>query len=253
MNNKFIEINKKGWNELVKNDSLYSNTSLPEYGPYMNNEEKLNLLKDIKDKKVLELGCASGKSLEYLSKLGAKELWGLDISEEQIKKAKELDIPNSNFIVSPMEEKNNIPTNYFDYVLSLYSIGFSSNPIKTFELSNKYLKNGGKFIMCWIHPFFNCIGVENDRLVVTRNYIEEDNIKIIKGTKEVELMQNNLKISTIINGLINSGMEIDKIIEENPIEKNGIGNYKSPMFDERKLKFAPTTLIIVAHKKTQER
>ena len=43
MNNEFIEINKKGWNELVKNDSLYSNTSLPEYGPYMNNEEKLNL------------------------------------------------------------------------------------------------------------------------------------------------------------------------------------------------------------------
>lgn len=249
MNNKFLEINKKGWNELAKGDSLYSNTSLPEYGPFMNNEEKLNLLKEVKNKKVLELGCASGKGLKYLNDLGAKELWGLDISEEQIKKAKELNIPNSKFIVSPMEENNGIPTNYFDYVLSLYSIGFCSNPLKAFELSSSYLKTGGKFIMCWIHPFFNCVSADNDKLVVTRNYIDEDNVKIIKGTKEVELMQNNLKISTIINGLIDSGMEIDKVIEENPIEKNGIGNYKSPMFDERKLKFAPTTLIIVAHKK----
>ena len=39
----------------------------------------------LKNKKVLELGCAKGESLKYLQTKGASEVWGIDISEEQIK------------------------------------------------------------------------------------------------------------------------------------------------------------------------
>ena len=53
-----------------------------------------------------------------------------------------------------MENNPGLPLNYFDYVLSLYSIGFSSNPIETIKLSSSYLKHSGKFILCWTHPFF---------------------------------------------------------------------------------------------------
>lgn len=49
--------------------------------------------------------------------------------------------------------------------------------------------------------------------------------------------------------IIDSGMEIEKIIEENPTTENRLGSYVSPYFDKRKLNAAPTTLIIVAHKK----
>ena len=41
----------------------------------------------------------------------------------------------------------------------------------------------------------------------------------------------------------------ENVIEEKPTKINGIGSYRSPFFDERKLQVAPTTLIIVAHKK----
>lgn len=248
-NKNFNNFNKNGWNELIKSKKPFSNTSLPEYGPYMVNEEKLQLFKDVKGKKVLELGCAAGKSLEFLSNKGASELWGIDISEEQITKAKSLQLTNSNFFISSMDYNPGIPLNYFDYVLSLYSIGFSSNPIQTIKLSSDYLKKGGKFILCWTHPFFNCLGIENEKIVITHNYNDES-LKIIKkGADAIELMQYNLKISTLINGLISAGLEIDNIIEENPTKTNGIGNYKSSFFDERKLQVAPTTLIIVAHKK----
>lgn len=85
---EIIEINKNGWNELVRSGKNYSNTSLPEYGPFMRNEEYFNIFKDVKNKKVLELGCAKGESLKYLQTKGASEVWGIDISEEQIKYAK---------------------------------------------------------------------------------------------------------------------------------------------------------------------
>ena len=39
---EIIEINKNGWNELVRSGKNYSNTSLPEYGPFMRNEEYFN-------------------------------------------------------------------------------------------------------------------------------------------------------------------------------------------------------------------
>ncbi len=247
--NDFQNFNKKGWNELIQNNKQFSNTSLPEYGPFMPNEEKLQLFTEIKGKRVLELGCASGKSLEYLANNGAQELWGIDISEEQINKAKALQINNSKFFISPMENNPGLPLNYFDYVLSLYSIGFSSNPIQTIKLSSSYLKQGGKLILCWTHPFFNCLDIVDNKLIISRNYNDETPTIITKGQDKIELLQYNLKVSTLINELISSGMEIDKIIEENPTKINGIGNYKSPYFDKRKLVVAPTTLIIVAHKK----
>lgn len=48
---EIIEINKNGWNELVRSGKNYSNTSLPEYGPFMRNEEYFNIFKDVKIKK----------------------------------------------------------------------------------------------------------------------------------------------------------------------------------------------------------
>lgn len=248
-NEKFNEFNKNNWNKLIKSNKPFSNTSLPEYGPYMANEEKLQLFKDVRNKKVLELGCASGKSLKFLANKGAKEVWGIDISDEQIKKAKTMQLTNSCFFVSPMEKNPGIPLDYFDYVLSLYSIGYSCDLIKVLGLSNDYLKKGGKFILCWTHPFFNCLEVENDKIFVNHSYNDETMQIIKKGSNEIELFQYNLKISTLINGLISAGFEIENLIEENPTIKNGIGNYKSPFFDEKKLQVAPTTLIIVANKK----
>ena len=34
-NGEFIEINKKGWNNLIKSNKTFSNTILPEYGPFL--------------------------------------------------------------------------------------------------------------------------------------------------------------------------------------------------------------------------
>ena len=88
-NKKYQQINKQGWDTLIKSNKPFSNTILPEYGPFLKrNEEDLQLLNDLPNSYVLDLGCGEGESLEYLYKKGAKEIWGIDISKEQIKKAK---------------------------------------------------------------------------------------------------------------------------------------------------------------------
>ena len=249
MNEKdFNQFNETAWDNLVKLNSAYSNASLPNYGPYMSDENTLQLFKNIKDKKVLEIGCASGKSLKFLANKGASELWGVDISKEQIKQAKSLNLNNSHFYVSSMEENPGLPTNYFDYVVSLYSIGYSSNPTKAIQLASNYVKHGGKFILSWTHPFFNCLDIENDKIIIKHNYNDESPQTITKGSAKIKVLQHNLKISTLVNTLIESGLVIDKIIEKAPDENHRLNDYDSPYFHKDKLKCAPTTLIIIAHK-----
>lgn len=242
-----ININKKGWNELVKSGKGFSNTSLPEYGPFMNGEDKLKIFKDVKGKKVLEIGCAQGNSLKYLLEKGAGELYGIDISEEQIKKAK-ANVVSGNFYISEMTKNPGIPENYFDYCLSLYSIGYTSNLEKTFEQISKYLKKDGIFVYCWTHPFFNCLGIENENVIVSKSYNDELLTNITKGENKIPMVQYNYKISTIINSMTKNNLIVEKIIEDAPIKENHIGNYKSNYWDERKTISCPTTLIIVAKK-----
>ena len=64
-------------------------TALPAYGAFIS-EEKCQLFGDISEKKLLEIGCGSGESLKYLVKHNPAELWGMDISENQIVKADNL-------------------------------------------------------------------------------------------------------------------------------------------------------------------
>ena len=118
----------KGWNKVAS--SFYGGTALPRYGPLAETEDELNLIPDLRGKKVLELGCGSGHSLAYLWETrNAREVWGLDFSEEQICFTKELlerkNIPANLFLAS-MDDNPGIPENYFDLVVSIYSPGMDA-------------------------------------------------------------------------------------------------------------------------------
>ncbi|WP_379153967.1 class I SAM-dependent methyltransferase [Paenibacillus sp. sgz5001063] len=51
----------------------------------------MNLFGDVEDKRVLDIGCGSGHSLNFMASRGASELWGIDLSDTQIETA--LDLP----------------------------------------------------------------------------------------------------------------------------------------------------------------
>lgn len=174
---------------------------MPEYGPFLKrNEEEIHLLKDINGKKILDLGCAAGDSLKYLYEKGASEVWGIDISKEQIKKAQEK-FPQfkNDFFVSPMEEKINVPNDYFDYIISIFSIGYTSDIRKVFNNAYNCLKNNGSFIISWTHPFYYCLDIVDDKVVVNKSYFDEESESITKGPDKVLMAQKNLMILTIIN------------------------------------------------------
>ena len=124
---EILSINQKGWNKVAP---LFSGgTALPKYGPLASTENELNLIPDLTGKRVLELGCGSGHTLAYLWEYkNARELWGLDLSEEQISFTQELLAKKSmsaKLFWSSMDENPGMPENYFDLIVSIYSLGWT--------------------------------------------------------------------------------------------------------------------------------
>lgn len=195
-------------------------TALPSWGNFFPSEDKLNLLGDLTDKKVLEIGCGNGRSLKYTADSGAAELWGLDISANQIECTKSFlqdQGINAKLICSSMEDGCGLPADYFDVVYSVYGIGWTTDLNKTFKNIYSYLKKGGVFVFGWSHPIHKCVSVEDGRLIFSNSYFNEEWYRADMGDKEI--MLSNRMLSTYINALADSGFMIEKLLEEIDREK----------------------------------
>lgn len=212
------KINTEFWSTI--GSELLGTIALPSWGSYFPSENRLHLLGDLSDKRVLEIGCGNGQSLKYAADLGASDLWGLDISANQIEHTKDFlkaQGIHAKLICSPMENECELPTNYFDLVYSVYGIGWTTNLDKTFNHIHSYLKKNGIFIFGWSHPIHKCVSVENGKLVFSNSYFNEEWYRTNMNDKEI--MMSNRMLSTYINTLTRNGFVIEKLIEETDREK----------------------------------
>lgn len=116
-----------------------------------------NLLKrlgEIKNKKIVDIGCGQGFFCRILAKHNANVI-GIDLSKKLIDIAKQYpSSKNLEYYVANSEDLSFLEKNSFDYAISILSIGNIRNIEKTFEEIYKILKQNGKFIFVIIHPCF---------------------------------------------------------------------------------------------------
>ncbi len=222
MEDEIILKNKKYWNDHA--DLWFGTTALPRYGVKFVTEDDLHFFSDVAGKKVLEICCGSGHSLKYLAEKGAGELWGLDLSQKQLDNAKEYLSEcgcHARLICAPMEAESGIPHEYFDYVYSIYGIGWTTDLAGTFGRIASYLKKGGTFVFSWGHPLHYCVAksfesgedvVENGELVFSRSYFDESYFKM--PVHDTTVTFANRKISTYVNALYDAGFIIEKMVEQ---------------------------------------
>lgn len=195
-------------------------TALPNWGGYLPTEDKLNLLGDLSEQSVLEIGCGNGRSLKYVADLGATELYGLDISANQIEKTDHYlrsEGISAKLICSPMEVECGLPIDYFDLVYSVYGIGWTTNLDETFKRIYSYLKKDGVFVFGWSHPIHKCVSVEDDKLIFSNSYFNEE--WYCADMSDKEIMLSNRMLSTYINSLARNGFVVEELIEETDKEK----------------------------------
>lgn len=235
--------NKFFWG--TKGNQVLGALALPLYGSFVS-EETCRFFDEVAGKKVLEIGCGTGHSLQYIGERGASELWGIDITREQINKAEQhLKMCNltAKLICSSMEEECGLPEDYFDFVYSVYGIGWTTDLDGTFRRIASYLKKGGVFIFSWSHPIHKCVAVEDDMLVFKKCYFDESWYTVSVG--EGVLSLSDRKLSTYINALARAGFIIEQLIEESDED---IIKSKDNSF-AKKASMLPVTFVIKAIKK----
>ena len=255
---EILSINQKGWNEVAP--LFHGRTALPKYGPLAATEDELNLIPDLAGKRVLELGCGSGHTLAYLWETrNASEVWGLDLSETQIRFTQEfLDqkkIPAKLFLAS-MDENPGIPENNFDLIVSIYSLGWTPNLSHTLTLVHSYLKPGGLFIFSWEHPAYQCLNYDDtmSKYVFDQSYLQEGPV-LHPSWKGVEIVINHRKLSTYLNAMAQSGLTLQQVIESEPNIQLAREQDFAPekWYSIPRARLMPTTVIVIAYKPTDFR
>lgn len=236
------QTNEKFWS--VMGTESIGGTALPSYGAFVT-EDKCQLFKDVAGRKVLEIGCGTGHSLQYLGEQKAAELWGLDISQDQIEKAgQHLSAKGfeAKLICSPMEVECGLPQNYFDFVYSVYGIGWATDLEGTFRKIATYLKQDGLFIFSWSHPIHKCVAPEEESLIFKKSYFDESWYSVSLDGGVFSL--SDRKMSTYVNALAKAGFCIEELIEQSEEE---LLQKRNSQFAQ-KAKMLPVTFVIKARK-----
>lgn len=187
-----------------------------------------NMLPDIKNKTILDLGCGYGETDKYLKENGASYVLGIDISNHMINIANnENKIDGVEYQVLPMEEISTIDKK-FDIVISSLAFHYIKDYHKLLKDIYKLLNDNGVLVFSQEHPLVlstikepyledSSIEISNKRFYLLSDYNRNGLRNILWNGELVQKYHRN--ISELINGLVETGFTIDKILEPTPTKE----------------------------------
>lgn len=244
-------------------------TSKIHWGPLCPSENELKLLGEVNKKSVIEVGSGAGQNSIVLAKQGAITT-AFDLSKEQLKQGKEIarrENVKVNFVRGDFQKiREHFNPNSFEVAMSAYALQYCSSlnsMNETFQQIYEILTPKGIFVFSLDHPV-RTIGYWDEKTdkFILDNYFDRTQKEWDYSFPETEVsarMKGSFRtISDIVNGVLQAGFRLEKILEPEPIKyddnsqfginsRYGLQNKKDPYsFDH--LSRIPGTLIIKARK-----
>jgi len=240
---------RQSWNQISQAYQAHNRipTDFVHYGPHCPNEDQLQLIGDVRGKRVLEIGCGGGQCSIAFAKRGAIAT-GVDVSDEQIafarKLAKQEDV-KVRFLRRSMEDLSPVAHESQDVVFSAFALQYLDDWGQCLAEVKRVLKPGGLLVFSVDHPFFACLAGENLRIV--RSYHDRTPARwdweFPEGSVSAPFEAWQHKVGLMYRALRKAGFEVLDIMEPEPVEKgsgqDAFGGYFSP---ERQL-MVPATII----------
>ena len=117
-------------------------------------EHFFKFLPKLDNLKILDVGCGTGETLSYLSRILDKnsKITAIDISQSMIEFAKNKLSAQSNFnqydFIVDDAQIHTFNKNYYDLLISRFGMMFFSNPLLAFKNLYHSLKKGGEMFFC---------------------------------------------------------------------------------------------------------
>ena len=122
------------------------------------------MLPDLKDKKILDIGCGMGQHAVQYSKAGAESVLGIDISEKMLGYARANNsADNSTYLRLAFEELEQIDDR-FDVITSSLAFDYSENFGMLLKKIYALLEDGGYLVFSMSHPISTAYDVSLSKL-----------------------------------------------------------------------------------------
>ena len=179
----------------------------------------LSMMPKVKDKKILDLGCGDGRLDEVLVKSGAKQIVGVDISNNMLKLASQRNLRNCKFLLMPMEEISKIDEK-FDIVYSSLAIHYVEDFDKLLKDVYALLKKDGIFLFSIESPLNTALILEDNNIenkvnisgknyYLLSDYCNEGERKVEWG--EFYFTKYHRTYATMVNSIIKNHFDIIEI------------------------------------------
>ncbi len=196
------------------------------YNELLEMPNTLSMMRKIRSKKVLDLGCGSGIYSEILKSRGAI-VSGIDISKKMIDIAKS-QVDGIDFKVGSVY-KLPYRSNYFDIVLAALVIHYFDDLEAAFREIRRVLKKGGYFVFSTDNPVVLAtrrVKGKPREYRVFNNYFKEGKIYKYWSTFRTNMPYRHMTYQTLIKTIIKTGFVIEDYLDTKPI-KNSKNVYKS--------------------------
>lgn len=185
-----------------------------------------SLLPNLAGKSVIDLGCGYGENCREFSRLGAKKVLGIDISEKMLQVAEqENKCNNVDFLRLSMNDLAAINEKY-DVVVSSLSIHYIKDFDRLMNNIANLLAADGMFIYSQEHPMTTALmhenywSKDNEGNIIHYNLSDYSLLGERKVTWFVDgVTKYHRTFASIFNSLISAGFEIDKVLEPLPDKK----------------------------------
>jgi ubiquinone/menaquinone biosynthesis C-methylase UbiE len=160
---KKIEFDKReGYKkiEVIEGYNKWACTYDEDHNPLIAIEEgpTLELIGDVKGKRVLDIGCGTGRYCLHLAKKGAKVV-GIDSSPKMLEYAQRKVTPDCQFELHLGKiEEIDFPSKHFDIVVSALTLSHISKLEPVIKKTSRILKSKGRLIISDFHPLWPASG-----------------------------------------------------------------------------------------------
>ncbi|TMK21380.1 MAG: class I SAM-dependent methyltransferase, partial [Actinobacteria bacterium] len=212
-----IAINRKGWN--YRADSYQKAIGGAEaygdlmWGPNRYREDELNVLGDVRGKRILEVGCGAAQFGIELAKRGAR-VTGMDLSAEQLRHAR-TNIKGAGvaykLVRGNAEDLSRFRGGTFDLVVSDFAAGFMDIDRLLPEV-RRVLKSGGFCAFSWASPIIDCMtfGGSTPLYAFVRSYFDRE--PFVEGGKD-PTFEYKRTYGDWVRSFARAGMVLEDLVE----------------------------------------
>jgi ubiquinone/menaquinone biosynthesis C-methylase UbiE len=215
-------------------------TQVVRYGTDLAAEDELRLLGDVRGRRVIDLGCGSGRNAVVLAGGGAKVI-AVDACEDQLARARrhaEQAAVKVEHHLADLAELAFVTTASVDLVLCTQALQYAEDPNRVLRQVHRVLRTDAPFVLSLPHPVAQLLDHAGG-LQVRRSWF--DRRPVSRQFGDVTLTEQRFTVSGLFTALQRANFAVDVLLEPEPRPE------PSPLWREA-FRHVPSTLVVRARK-----